>query len=234
MARAKNIARAEARRRHRVSQSTRFVDDETLDEADLDAAVTDAPPARRGFRLPDIRADINALPQMFRERRLLWIPFILLFVAFAVFAGRVAGFLPADLDSLRSILVALVLTPGALIIPFIGGFLAPRGAYLVGFLLGLLQGILVSLLIIQSSNVPLADSGLTPITDLTPALINTFVQSILFSVIGAAFASWYRNFLKSSQERSRVSRMVREQEAVRKQKEADREARRSSSRPARP
>ena len=61
-------------------------------------------------------------------------------------------------------------------------------------------------------------------------------MAILFATFAAAFASWYRRFLRNSQERAKANRAIRDQQMAVKRKEderkarmAERDARRTSS-----
>jgi hypothetical protein len=184
------------------------------------------------FSRPNIRDDIRALPGVFRAKRLLWLPFVILIVSAVIVGGLEAGVLPADAVPIVGLLTALVLQPSALFVPFIAGFLAPRASYLIGFLVGLLQAILVSLLVVLApAN---ATGGVVPAPSTTPGatapdlageLGGIFVICILFGTVAAAFASWYRNFLRNSQMRAQQNRIVREKQAREKAKEREREER---------
>ncbi len=237
-ARAKNIARTEARRKTRVDRSSQLAD---ADSGDIgasgdDPAATAAATARRGFRMPDVRADLRALPDIFRTQRLLWIPFVVLLAGFLIYCAWTTGILANDVNTAGfvAIVVNLVLTPNSLILPLVAGFLAPRAAYLVGFVLGVAQAILISIAAILSINSSVAaPDGSTDVTtggEVTlAAIISISVASILLSTGAAAFAAWYRGFLRNSQERARVSRVERDKQNELKRKEAEREARRSAS-----
>lgn len=233
MARAKNMHRAAARRRHRDElRANTLADDAYLDNddpvEDRAVAAESAPrPARTGiagmFSRPDVRGDLKALPRMLLTEKRLWIPFVLLLVGFGIDAGYFWGALPADLANVAILAFTLILSPQALFVPFIAGFLAPRGAYLVGAIVGLIDGILVALLFNgpipkERSAGVLASSGLSDI-------LAIFVVAILFATAAAAFASWYRRFLRQSQERAKANRAIREQQMAAKRKEDERKAR---------
>lgn len=241
MARAKNIQRAEARRRHReqarATQRAAVVADPNNIGQDENAAPQPEAPAGRSsmFRRPDIRGDVKALPEIFRTRRLIWIPFILTAAAFVVVLAF-AGTDPASGGfSLATLSYTLVLSPTALFVPFIGGFLAPRASYLVGALIGLMDAILDTLLwaILGNSTVTNGTNN----TAVSPGQVAVmFFLSIIVAAFAAGFAAWYRNFLRTSQERARQNRMARDEmarqktrEAERQQKIADREARRTAA-----
>jgi hypothetical protein len=58
-------------------------------------------------------------------------------------------------------------------------------------------------------------------------------MAILVGVFAGGFAAWYRRFLRSSQERAKANRTIKEQEQARQAKEqarADKEAARQSRR----
>src|SRR3954447_20468563 len=87
-------------------------------------------PRRRGllFQWPDIRADVRGLPDMFRTRRLLWLPFVLLLVGFVL--ALIFGALSTDIQQWAYLYFQYFFSPQALFTYFIGGFLAPRASYL--------------------------------------------------------------------------------------------------------
>ena len=100
---------------------------------------------------------------------------------------------------------------------FLAGFVAPRAAYLVGLLLGTLNGVL---LLVYAFTRP-APSG---VTDLAPAALSFAGVAIASGAIFSAFASWYRRFLRGSQERARARREERAREQRREQKRQPRGA----------
>lgn len=228
MARAKNTSRAEARRKYR--EQVRAVDP----DGEIDEVVEPMPaPSRPSmFRMPDVREDLRLLPQMFRTRRLLWLPFVMLLVTFVVALLWIQGALPTDLGWLVSLAVELLLRPTGLFVFFIGGFLAPRASYLVGAILGIVDGILWSLLgfLVPGSTVTADGRVETTGSPLTFADAVVFILvAMVVGILAASFAAWYRNFLRSSQERARQNRIVREQQRAAKAK-ADAKAARSAGR----
>ena len=243
MARAKNTQRAAARRRHRGEiRANTLADDAYLDRddpvEDTQLAATSAPPVRSGifgmFSRPDFRGDLHEFPGMLITRKLLWLPFVVLLVGFAIDAGYQWGALSIDVQSIAVLMFTLILSPQALFVPFIGGFLAPRGAYLVGALIGVVDGVLIAGLSLG----PLAGDRPPLVEPIASAgdVIAIFLVAILFATFAAAFASWYRRFLRQSQERAKVNRAMRDQQTAAKRKEderkarlAEREARRTSS-----
>ena|GEM_PF-927902 len=218
MARAKNTDRAEARRRHRELTRVDEPQDEEFDTIDV------TPPQSAGlrgmFRMPNIREDLRAFPGMLAHSPKLWIPFGMLALAFVLAMllsqattqpdGTITGSIfPSGVESLVSLYVQLTLPPTALFVFFIGGFLAPRASYLVGALLGLVDGILWSLLFLLSPGAqPDAPGRLVQPSDVVAIIL----VAVFVGILAASFASWYRNFLRSSQERARQNRAAREQQ----------------------
>ncbi len=198
---------------------------------------------RSAFALPNVVEDIKALPQVFR-RPLVWLPFGLLLLTFVLAVALINGLLDNLPTAVRDIIVlyvSLTLHPTTLFIFFIGGFLAPRASYLVGGLLGLLSGIFfVTVVAIAGETAADAnlDSLLTTTDGGAPAVtaalaVQTIGLGIVIGVFAGGFASWYRGFLRSSQERAKANRAAKEQEQARKAKEqarADKEAARQARR----
>ena len=149
MARAKNTSRSEARRRTREQERAEIAAQQepedggeaTASSGSTSAATaTAAAPRRAGmiFKWPDIRADARSLPDMFRTRKLIWLPFILLAVGFGLALAFAA--LPVEVQQWALLYFQYFFAPQALFTYFIGGFLATRASYLIGFMLGLLTG----------------------------------------------------------------------------------------------
>ncbi|MBA2275837.1 MAG: hypothetical protein H0W00_03940 [Chloroflexi bacterium] len=228
LARAKNTARAEARRRHRQAQT--LVDPGEDPATDIGTGEVTEPAPRRRFALPDVRGDLRALPRMLLTRKRLWIPFVLVILAFVVGMALNRQLLGPPLLDIGQVFVQLVLptlSGPPLLVFFVAGFLAVRGSYLVGLLLGLLTGPLQALHLwdaIQLGAVQV-DSAIT----FEQVLLPITIQSALYGMLAAGFASWYRGFLRSSQERGRQNRIARDQQAAQRRKEAEREARRPGS-----
>lgn len=231
--RPKNTSRAEARRRHRDEQRDVEVEPNTLsDQATVAEA---APSARPSLALPNIRADLAALPQVFRNP-LVWLPFGLLLLAFGLEAARQSGALPAgQVSDISNLYVGLVLPPMSLIVFFLGGFVASRASYLVGALLGIFDATLITILVLAYGQ-NIESTGVAPTeTEQTTleALVPIWIIALVVGTFAAGFAAWYRRFLRSSQERAKANRAIREQEKARKEKEqarADKEASRKSRR----
>jgi hypothetical protein len=244
LARAKNTNRAEARRRTREQQRAA---EDTLDQFDDDAAASAAeaqPAGLRGmFKMPDIREDLRTFPQMMAHTPKVWIPFAMLLVSFVLAVLLTQGttttgadgkevftssIFPAGLSGIVSLYVELTLPPTALFVFFIGGFLAPRSSYLVGATLGLVDGILWSLLFVVSPTAEVSTVGANQPTPKVTGIgdfVAIIVVAVVVGILAASFAAWYRNFLRSSQERARQNRAAREQQQKVKAKEDARAAR---------
>jgi hypothetical protein len=151
-----------------------------------------------------------------------------------------------------SLYINLTLHPTSLFIFFIGGFVAPRSSYIVGGMLGILSATVwtaVMTIATDTMREQYADTLLTSspggeIVGVTSeAILQTYVMGIVIGIAAGGFASWYRRFLRSSQERAAANRAQKEREqaekakeqaradreALRQQKYADREARRKDN-----
>lgn len=229
MARAKNTSRSEARRRTRTQTRAEVEAQDEAEDAELESASTApaAEPRRRAqlFKWPDVRADIKALPEMFlRTRRLLWVPFILLAVGFVLAMAFSA--LPTTIQQWALLYFQYFFAPQALFTYFIGGFLAPRGSYLIGLILGALTGVLWSVVLLVNS---IAGTDLVNSTGDTLSTIGTvFIASIILGMFAAGFAGWYRDFLRGMQQRSRDRQNEKEQAARIKRRDERQEARRAA------
>ena len=223
--RAKDTSRAEARRRYRDEQRAAGAASDEAAAADATAA---EPQTRSAFAIPDVMADIRALPQVFRKP-LVWLPFGMLLLAFVLVLLIVEDALPAGaVSDIAGLYVSLTLPPTALFVFFIGGFVAIRASYLVGALLGAFDALLLTILYLMapslSSNTQLQNAGLTAAQEqgsgvTVETLLPMWGIAIGVGILAAAFAAWYKRFLRSSQERAKANRAIREQEQARKAKE---------------
>jgi hypothetical protein len=192
-----------------------------------------------------VRGDLRILPGMLLHTRKLWIPFAILVVSFILALllptstpARLLGagvyvpaevqtsVLPSGVDKLAALFVQLTLPPTSLFVFFIGGFLAPRASYLVGAVLGIVDGILwgAYVLIANASAQQMTDSAAPQPTQISDVLV-LVLFAVFIGVLAAGFAAWYRNFLRQSNERARQNRLAREQAARAKAKEDERKAR---------
>ena len=236
MARAKNISRSDARRRTRELTRAELAAEqepedggEAIDEEGTET--TPSKPRRRGmiFQWPDVRGDARALPHMFLTRRLLWLPFVLLAVGFVL--SLAFNVLPTDVQQWALLYFQYFFAPQALFTYFIGGFLATRGSYLVGFILGTLTGVLWSIVLLANT---VSNTDVLPVgNDLLSTLGTVLIASIVLGTFAAGFAGWYRDFLRGMQTKSRDRQTQREAELKQKRRDERQEARRSAKqRPA--
>ena len=206
MARAKQTARAEARRRHRLANR---LDDEVApnelsgDDGTDDGATATAPrrpttsgrassprpgvlSAFRGaYHAANVREDLRILPPLLLTRGFLG--------ALALVLGGAAIYIAFPGYSGSQFLFQTLTYPPAMAPIFVVGFFAPRASYLLGFLIGLLDAVVLGVLI--------ASGALGPTSD--PNAIPSFLGGAVFTgaVTGAVFASaaaWYRRFLALS------------------------------------
>jgi hypothetical protein len=228
LARAKNTSRSEARRRTREQTRAELIEeDEAIDAPD---PVPATPVARRGslFKFPDIRADLRALPNMFRTRRLLWLPFILLVVGFVLVLA--VNLIPVSMQPWVALYIQYFFLPEALFTYFIGGFLAPRASYLIGLMLGLMCGLLWTVILLIQ---PGTQEAVAAQSDLASAIGLVLAQSVVLGLFAGGFAGWYRDFLRGMQDRSRQRQIDRETALKAQRRDERQEARRNAKqRPA--
>lgn len=221
MARAKNTSRAEARKRARDAARAELAENEPFDDQ-LDDDSTDAQPAPRPrmFQMPNILEDIRALPSIFRSRRLIWVPFILVLIGF-ILALVIYG-IPVEYQPWIALYLQFFFVPQGLFAYFIAGFIAPRASYLVGGLLGVMSGVMYGIALVAT---------LPPDTD---AVVRSSIESVALSspvmggVLGTfagGFAAWYRNFLRGMQQSGQQRRADREARERAKRREERQEAR---------
>jgi hypothetical protein len=219
VARAKQTARAEARRRHRLANR---LEDEAqpneLDGADLDDAPARPPtatsrsassaraqtPARatgpirigigaafRGAYHPaHVREDLTFLPSLLVSRAFLGAIGLML-VGAAAFA-TFPGYTGA------TFLFQTLTYPPAMAPIFVVGFFAPRASYLLGFLVGVIDALLFAVLVTAVAPA----IGIPTDPTLVPSLIGTalFTGAVTGTFFAAA-AAWYRRFLSLSSPR---------------------------------
>jgi signal transduction histidine kinase len=231
--RPKNTSRAEARRRYREDQRETEIEDVEVE----DEATAEQPQQRRSaFAMPDVADDLRHLPQIFFSRKLVWLPFGLLGLTFVLSVALINGALddlPTTLRDGISLYISLTLHPTSLFIFFIGGFLAPRGSYIVGGVLGVLSAVIYIVVVSlatdaarESMDALTAGAGGEVPEVSSDLVIQTLGLGLVIGILAGGFASWYRRFLRSSQERAAANRAQREREQAQKAKEqarADRE-----------
>jgi len=202
----------------------------TVDDESAAATTQVAAPRQAMFKFPNVADDIRALPEMFRTKRTLWIPFIALIAAFFVALGLPYEGVDSGIVSILLLFFQMAFLPQGLIIYLVGGFLAPRGSYLVGFLLGLLNTLLLFLFVIIRSDFflqqgPNGEPAPTP-GNVLPILVG---YALFIGPLAAAFAAWYRGFLNRMNANSQQRRAEREAEMRRKKRDEARAAKRPAS-----
>jgi hypothetical protein len=233
LARAKNTSRSEARRRTREESRAEMASELEPEDGGEAVATTSSttairPPRKQLFAMPDIRSDVRALPDMFQTRRLLWLPFVLVLVGFIV--QLIGPGLAPELQNWIVLYVQYFFLPSSLFTYFIGGFLAPRGAYLIGFLLGVSVGVAWTIILLLE---PEMQAALGETTDIASAIGVILLESIVFGTFAGGFAGWYRDFLRRMQTNSKDRQQQRDAQVRAKRRDDRQEQRRSAKqRPA--
>jgi hypothetical protein len=144
----------------------------------------------------DVRADLRALPSITIRSKALWVPLALIAGVTALF------FLPGiSRNPLVALLGNLALQPPPMILPFLGGMLAPRGAWLVGGIVALANAVAYGLLFGVFTNSVQTGLGFTYLmtSDQKVSVIaNAILTSVPFGLLVGAFAGFYRRFLAMS------------------------------------
>jgi hypothetical protein len=208
VARAKQTARSEARRRYRLANR---LDDEVapneLDGGDpgsgdstsastsrrpTPAGGTSAAPRpgvlsafRRAYHPANVREDLRVLPGLLASRAFLG--------AIALVVAGAAVYIAFPGYSGSAFLFQTLTYPPAMAPIFVVGFFATRASYLLGFIVGLVDAAILAILIASGALGASAD----------PSAIPTFLGGAVFTgaATGAVFASaaaWYRRFLALS------------------------------------
>jgi hypothetical protein len=229
VAREKNVSRSEARRRSRVAAraaGAADIDDDSVVAEDPPAETAEAPQRSSFFTIPNVREDIAAVPDMFRTKRLLWLPFVLLLASFFVALGLPYAAIDQGIAQLLFLFVCMVFVPSGLFTFLIGGFLAPRASYLVGALLGFENAVLLALfLLVRSDQIPVSATS-----DQAPVGLAIYVgYALVVGPLAAAFAAWYRNFLNRMGTQGRDRRAAREAELAKKRRDEKRAAKRPAN-----
>jgi len=178
------------------------------------------------FRLPDVGADIRALPWIARHTWAFALPLAAVAGAFlaaldpTVFRLEARPEDPLTLVAARGV-YQFVLLPPPVTSVFIAGVLAPRGGWLVGAIVGLVSS--VAFVVLVGIHGQPNDPG----TVLTPAGAFEAVVALLplYALLGG-FAGWYRRWLLGMQQRTR-------QRAEERRKAQARDAKRARAAPAR-
>jgi hypothetical protein len=229
LARAKNTARATARRHTRETQRAELAAQEAGESEQTTDAPDKAAPRTSLFKVPNFREDIRLLPSLFKTRRLLWLPLGLLALGLAL--ALVIDSLSADVANILELYLQFFFVPPALFVFFIAGFVAPRASYLVGFLYGIVAGTTWTIAIL-ATGLAATPGTTTPTTSYDPLTVtlNMLGIGVVYGTLAAAFAAWYRDFLHGMQERSRQKRVEQEAKERAKRREERQEARKVAKR----
>lgn len=229
MARAKNTSRSEARRRTKESARADLAEEQSVDTDDATPTTSSTSASSSGrkplFKMPDVRADVRQLPAMFRARRLLWLPFVLILIGLGL--ALILPVLPPEMQQWAYLYIQYFFFPQALFTYFIGGFVATRSSYLIGFLLGLATGLgwVVVLLVGMAAGAGLEGTGTT---DVVGASVYVMTTSIFLGTVAGGFAGWYRDFLRGMQDRGKQRRADQEAAERAKRRDGRQEARRAA------
>jgi len=215
LARAKQTARSEARRRARLANRPLETDADAggADAGDqatapgTDSRAGAGGPARQGasrpgvfsavfgsfgtaYRRPDVREDLRLLPRLLLSRG------FLAAIAMVLIGGVVFVIWPGYSGS--TIIFQFFTYPPALAPIFIAGYFAPRASYLLGLLVGLFDAAIYSLWLVAQ----LPTFG----TASDPSQLGLYVVTYIFwsgitGIVFAAGAAWYRRFLQSTSPR---------------------------------
>jgi hypothetical protein len=151
---------------------------------------------RRAAAPADILADVRALPAIALHSKALWVPLAVIVAITALF------FIPSvSANPIVVLLGSLALQPPPMILPFLGGMLAPRGAWLVGGIVALANAAAYSLLFGVFTNSVQTGLGFTYVmtTDQkVGVVINAIATSVPFGILVGAFSGFYRRFLAMS------------------------------------
>ena len=212
MARVKQTARSEARRRYRQAMNQ----EPDPDGASMDGSAGNAPaaatatarpaarpagtgPVRPGFMAAargayhpaHIREDLPYLPRLLISRAMLAATGLVLIggLAYLAFPNYTGGLFAWQL---------LVLPGSALGPQLVAGFFAQRASYLLGFVVGLVQGLVFTILLTAFA----AQLGTELPADKVGNLLTlSFVTGPVSGTLFAAAAAWYRRFLALSSPR---------------------------------
>jgi len=232
LAREKNTSRAEARRRTRETYRAELAAEEGLEDEELEYAVSTGQseePARKPlFKMPNIREDLRLLPSIIRSKPILFLPLVLFLVGLGIFMA-LPGLSP-EIAGIAGYYIQFFFAPPALFTFFIAGFFAPRASYLIGFIYGLIAGVVWTLAVLAVGTQ--VDPAVAPGTVIDPPVLflNMMVIGILYGTLAAALASWYREFLRGMQERGKARRAVKEVDERTRRREQRAEARKVAKR----
>jgi hypothetical protein len=227
VARAKRTERADARRRYRVATEGVPDGDTVVDSPAVPAAavprdqrdrrpsgsVPGAPPPERPSFMAslrtaagpvDVRGDLRALPAIVLRSRAAWLPGL-------VILGTTVAMMIPSLAANQFVAMAgnVILQPPPMIIAFLAGMLAPRGAWLMGGLAGLAAGVAYVLVVSVNTDVLVTPLGFTYLVSTEQKVAyaqNVLITSPVFGMAVGAFAGFYRRFLSMSAPQRQAAR----------------------------
>ena len=145
---------------------------------------------RMSFRPINVRKDVAAVPWIATHTHALWIP-VAITIGATVFTA-----ITGATDTIAALLFTYFVMFPAIGSMFIVGFLAPRAAWLLGVIVGLISAVCY---------IVLGSQGKLPTEiqvqwNLSPrdAFVTSLIYSALFGAFFAAGAAWYRRFLALS------------------------------------
>jgi hypothetical protein len=148
---------------------------------------------RAAYGPPDVIGDIRALPDIAIHSKAIWLP-----GGMVVVTGLLMQLVGTAGGPIIQLLASLVLAPPPMVIAFLAGILAPRGAWLVGGLVSTFAAFVYVAISWAWSSTSVTPLGWT--YDLTDAQKWAFATSVLlpaplFGIGVGAFAGFYRRFL---------------------------------------
>jgi hypothetical protein len=203
LARAKQTARAEARRRHRAATRPVEADPvgtgDAIDDEPLAATASRSQPAasqrrpsatggvlgsfRQAYHRPEIQEDLAALPRLLGGRF-----FLLSLLLIAVGIGAYELY-PGYSGAI--FLLQFLAYPPAIAPIFVAGFFAPRASYLLGLVVAVFDGVVYSVFALslphETGSEVVADAG---------TYILAFLSWAFTGIFFGAGAAWYRRFLQ--------------------------------------
>ncbi len=228
MARDKRTRRADARRRYReqLRVETEGVPAEEAAEAAAPGRPSILDSLNGILKLPDVGADVRALPWIARHTLAFALPLAAMAVAFILALDPNVFRLETGSGDSATVTIGraayqFLLVPPAVTAVFVAAVLTPRAGWLVGAIVGEVSIALFLLLLAIHGPAATGSSAMTPAL----AGQELVVWLPIYLLLGA-FASWYRKFLTGMNARNR-------QRAEERRREEARNARRAKAAPAR-
>jgi len=151
---------------------------------------------RSSYGAVDVVGDLKALPDIALHSKAIWVPGVAIIATGAVMQLMGNGGGPIAL-----LLASLVIQPPPMIVAFLAGMLAPRGAWLVGGLMSMLAALVYVAVVWTGTTTNVTPLGWTYVP--TDAQKWAFASSVLvsapvFGILVGAFAGFYRRFLRTA------------------------------------